>query len=60
MVVSFFRKMFVIRDAVRRTDQFERSFWRGADLARVSAGGWARAKTPAAWSAFSRPDSANS
>jgi len=27
-----FRKMFVIRDAVRRTDQFERSFWSGADL----------------------------
>jgi biopolymer transport protein TolQ len=27
-----FRKLFVIRDAVRRTDQFERSFWSGADL----------------------------
>jgi len=27
-----FRKMFVVRDAVRRTDQFERSFWSGADL----------------------------
>jgi biopolymer transport protein TolQ len=27
-----FRKTFVIRDAVRRTDQFERSFWSGADL----------------------------
>src|SRR5260370_41257803 len=27
-----FRKMFVIRDAVRRTVQFERSFWSGADL----------------------------
>jgi biopolymer transport protein TolQ len=27
-----FRKMFVIRDAVRRTDRFERSFWSGADL----------------------------
>jgi biopolymer transport protein TolQ len=27
-----FRKMFVIRDAMRRTDQFERSFWSGADL----------------------------
>jgi len=27
-----FRKMYVIRDAVRRTDQFERSFWSGADL----------------------------
>jgi biopolymer transport protein TolQ len=27
-----FRKMFVVRDAFRRTDQFERSFWSGADL----------------------------
>ena len=27
-----FRKTFVVRDAVRRTDQFERSFWSGADL----------------------------
>jgi biopolymer transport protein TolQ len=27
-----FRKMFVVRDAMRRTDQFERSFWSGADL----------------------------
>jgi biopolymer transport protein TolQ len=27
-----FRKMFVIREAIRRTDQFERSFWSGADL----------------------------
>jgi biopolymer transport protein TolQ len=27
-----FRKMFVVRDAIRRTDQFERSFWSGADL----------------------------
>jgi biopolymer transport protein TolQ len=27
-----FRKMFVIRDANRRTNQFERSFWSGADL----------------------------
>jgi biopolymer transport protein TolQ len=27
-----FRKMFVIRGAIRRTDQFERSFWSGADL----------------------------
>ena len=27
-----FRKLFVVRDAVRRTDQFERSFWSGADL----------------------------
>jgi biopolymer transport protein TolQ len=27
-----FRKMFVVRDSVRRTDQFERSFWSGADL----------------------------
>ncbi|MGH8679396.1 MAG: protein TolQ [Burkholderiales bacterium] len=27
-----FRKTFVIRDAVRRTDEFERSFWSGADL----------------------------
>jgi biopolymer transport protein TolQ len=27
-----FRKMFVVRDANRRTDQFERSFWSGADL----------------------------
>ena len=27
-----FRKTFVVRDAMRRTDQFERSFWSGADL----------------------------
>ena len=27
-----FRKMFVVRDAMRRTDQFERGFWSGADL----------------------------
>ena len=27
-----FRKLFVVRDAVRRTNQFERSFWSGADL----------------------------
>src|SRR5258705_13966447 len=27
-----FRKLFVVRDAMRRTDQFERSFWSGADL----------------------------
>ena len=27
-----FRKMFVVRDANRRTDQFERNFWSGADL----------------------------
>jgi biopolymer transport protein TolQ len=27
-----FRKMFVVRDSVRRSDQFERSFWSGADL----------------------------
>jgi len=27
-----FRKLFVVRNAVRRTDQFERSFWSGADL----------------------------
>jgi len=27
-----FRKMFVIRQAVRRTEEFERSFWSGADL----------------------------
>ncbi|HXF18791.1 MAG TPA: protein TolQ [Burkholderiales bacterium] len=27
-----FRKMFVVRDAIRRTNQFERSFWSGADL----------------------------
>jgi biopolymer transport protein TolQ len=27
-----FRKMFVVRDSIRRTDQFERSFWSGADL----------------------------
>src|SRR5579859_7802975 len=27
-----FRKMFVVRDAIRRTDQFERSFCAGADL----------------------------
>jgi biopolymer transport protein TolQ len=28
-----FRKMFVVRDALRRADEFERSFWSGADLA---------------------------
>ena len=27
-----FRKTFVVPDAMRRTDQFERSFWSGADL----------------------------
>ena len=27
-----FRKTFVIRDALRRADEFERSFWSGADL----------------------------
>jgi biopolymer transport protein TolQ len=27
-----FRKMFVVRDSIRRTDQFERSFWSGVDL----------------------------
>ena len=27
-----FRKMFVVRDAIRRSDQFERSFWSGAEL----------------------------
>ncbi len=27
-----FRKMFVVRDALRRADEFERSFWSGADL----------------------------
>lgn len=27
-----FRKTFVVRDANRRTDQFERNFWSGADL----------------------------
>jgi len=27
-----FRKMFVVRHALRRTDEFERSFWSGADL----------------------------
>jgi biopolymer transport protein TolQ len=27
-----FRKMFVVRETIRRTDQFERSFWSGADL----------------------------
>ena len=27
-----FRKMFVVREALRRTEEFERSFWSGADL----------------------------
>ncbi|UCD69150.1 MAG: protein TolQ [Betaproteobacteria bacterium] len=27
-----FRKTFVVRDALRRADEFERSFWSGADL----------------------------
>ena len=27
-----FRKMFVVRHALRRTEEFERSFWSGADL----------------------------
>ena len=33
-----FRKMFVVRDAMRRTDQFERSFWSGADLGTLYQG----------------------
>ena len=55
-----FRKMFVIRDAVRRTDQFERSFWSGADLGTLYQQAAGRATTPAAWNVSSRPDSANS
>lgn len=33
-----FRKMFVVRDSIRRTDQFERSFWSGADLGTLYQG----------------------